>query len=417
MLRETSLPRESRSLPLQVGTDQAVLSGDVVSGRSTRFLWTGSGFAALMLMGVSACAILPLAPQTSAKSSWLVPINPSNAFRSGVAFNPSVPALQGVRAPTTNLDPAARHKNKQLKQRQSVSGPRMSAAVETSQGTATNDQAQAIASLNNDITEALRFDHVSPEEMQKNWDKYIHGERNFDGGNWDIFTDSFETDFRANNDPSALRLLSAVLPSWDTQIKELRLNQRVLEEMRTFVATLRLSKVLVSDVPTVSTKMGVDPISKDEVIESRWSVNLEMKRLSAPAWIQAPGDPQDPLVVAASRTVNAAWKKSELWTGVSDDEEHLVHTINVQAVSRFYPNAEGKIYRHSMDDLTLLVDGEGVDSSKLEKFLDLLVALPVPDLKPPVAWCWPDCKVDWEDDEEARMEILMEKENMQDVHM
>jgi len=75
------LPEEKTSLPLQVEAVQ-----DVMSGRKSRFLWTGFGFAVFMLIGVSACAALPYA---SAKPPHLDP---------QVAFNPSVP-VSGLRQP------------------------------------------------------------------------------------------------------------------------------------------------------------------------------------------------------------------------------------------------------------------------------------------------------------------------------
>lgn len=67
---------------MQVETDQAALSQDVASGRSTRFLWTGLGVAVLMLLGVSAWAVAPLDSIASA--------NPSIAV-AGYAFTPTLP--------------------------------------------------------------------------------------------------------------------------------------------------------------------------------------------------------------------------------------------------------------------------------------------------------------------------------------
>jgi glutaredoxin len=68
------------SLPLQVEFDQAASSQEVASQRSTRFVWTGLGVAAvLMPVGVSACALFPHASPDSAKPSE-------------VAFSPALPA-------------------------------------------------------------------------------------------------------------------------------------------------------------------------------------------------------------------------------------------------------------------------------------------------------------------------------------
>jgi len=69
MLSQTSSPQEMASLSLQVPVDQAASPQNVASQRSAGFLWTGLGFAFLMLLGLSACALAPLASQSSAKSS------------------------------------------------------------------------------------------------------------------------------------------------------------------------------------------------------------------------------------------------------------------------------------------------------------------------------------------------------------
>jgi hypothetical protein len=67
--RQTSSSNESRSLQLQVEAEQAVLPHDVPRQTSTRFLWAGLGVAALTLIGVAACVLLP----TSANPSQHVP--------------------------------------------------------------------------------------------------------------------------------------------------------------------------------------------------------------------------------------------------------------------------------------------------------------------------------------------------------
>lgn len=72
MLGQTSMASENHPLPLQVETDQTALSQDVASGRSTRFLWTGFGFAALMLIGLWAPANV-ITPNHNFAFSWAVP--------------------------------------------------------------------------------------------------------------------------------------------------------------------------------------------------------------------------------------------------------------------------------------------------------------------------------------------------------
>jgi len=82
MLGQTSPPAGNVSLPLQVEIDQpADFSQDVASGRRTRVLWTGFGFAAIILSGLSAYVFLPLAPHAVAEPSRLE-----------AAFIPSMPA-------------------------------------------------------------------------------------------------------------------------------------------------------------------------------------------------------------------------------------------------------------------------------------------------------------------------------------
>jgi len=69
---------------LRVETDRAASSEDAASWRSVRFLWTGLVISVLVLIMVSACALLPLASHVSVKLSRLVP---------EAAFIPSSPFL------------------------------------------------------------------------------------------------------------------------------------------------------------------------------------------------------------------------------------------------------------------------------------------------------------------------------------
>jgi len=66
---------EDASVPLQVETDQVASSpsAGVANKRRTRLLWTGFGFATLILIEFSAYVLLPLASHASAKSSSLIP--------------------------------------------------------------------------------------------------------------------------------------------------------------------------------------------------------------------------------------------------------------------------------------------------------------------------------------------------------
>jgi len=79
MLRQTSLPNE-----------------DAISQRSSRFLWSGFGFAVLVLIGISACVLLSTASQASPKLPHHVAM---------VAFYPSLPVLgpAGTRRATADI--------------------------------------------------------------------------------------------------------------------------------------------------------------------------------------------------------------------------------------------------------------------------------------------------------------------------
>jgi len=108
MLVQTSLPDNKMSLTLQVEADQAALSQDVPSQRRMRLVRTGLGFAILMLIGVSACALHPFAPHAT---SCFVPSRPlasppvciPSTPNSGLAFSP-IAALgpRGTRPATAN---------------------------------------------------------------------------------------------------------------------------------------------------------------------------------------------------------------------------------------------------------------------------------------------------------------------------
>jgi len=80
-------------LPHQLPTDHAAPSQDVASQRITRLMWTGFGFAALML--VSACALAPLALHASARSS----LDATAVAGPALGFIPSAPLLSAGHAP------------------------------------------------------------------------------------------------------------------------------------------------------------------------------------------------------------------------------------------------------------------------------------------------------------------------------
>lgn len=103
--------RGQASLSFQGPTDQAALSKDVGSQRNTRFVWTGLGFAALIVIVLSSCALAPHASHASANRSRDTPAvaiihSQHEAF---IPFHP-LPALRipgGTQPGTSGLRPSA----------------------------------------------------------------------------------------------------------------------------------------------------------------------------------------------------------------------------------------------------------------------------------------------------------------------
>jgi len=99
MLGQTPFPEEKTPVHLQLEAE--ALSQDGASGRRTRFLWTGVGFAALMLLGISARALHTHAPHASAVAP--VP-RPELAFVPGAGVRRAVPPARiGFAEPTAFL--------------------------------------------------------------------------------------------------------------------------------------------------------------------------------------------------------------------------------------------------------------------------------------------------------------------------
>jgi len=80
MLGQAALPHQNAVMGAHAS---ASLPERRYPGRSARLLWTVSGFAVLMLIGFSACALIPVASRAPSKPSRLV---------TEVAFNPSLTA-------------------------------------------------------------------------------------------------------------------------------------------------------------------------------------------------------------------------------------------------------------------------------------------------------------------------------------
>lgn len=79
-------PNDAPPLLFEVEGEQAPSSGNVPSQRSTRFLWTGVGFAVLMIVGLSASSHVSLNPshfETEAAFSPLLPVHSHGGLLQG----------------------------------------------------------------------------------------------------------------------------------------------------------------------------------------------------------------------------------------------------------------------------------------------------------------------------------------------
>lgn len=119
MFWQPSLPIKRASLPLQGESNQAALSQHVASGRSTRLLCTGLGFAVFMLLGVSGSVLFSIASHPSAKPSRSRFV-PEVAAKTNEEpnFIPPLPLLHPGRLPSTNLPPSRQFVLSSMKQRQ-----------------------------------------------------------------------------------------------------------------------------------------------------------------------------------------------------------------------------------------------------------------------------------------------------------
>jgi len=129
MIAQTSTPNDKGPCPLQVETDHNGLSQNVASGKGTRVLWTGFGFAALMLVGL-------LAPE--------VVVTPNDAF----AFNPILPGsgLRGAR-PRLNIAPPVAPVAHPFYSMEKRMGSRMSLSKSPAAATETSTQGSLITDV------------------------------------------------------------------------------------------------------------------------------------------------------------------------------------------------------------------------------------------------------------------------------
>merc|ERR1719199_2382891 len=107
--------------------------------------------------------------------------------------------------------------------------------------------------------------------------------------NWDIYTNTLETDFSKLQDPVLLRLLTAIAPVVKMGIKGADkganpltikgdyLNKQALDKLRGLTRQFVEKEMVVA-----KTKLGVDSTTGDEVIECRWQAKLASKTLQLP---------------------------------------------------------------------------------------------------------------------------------------
>lgn len=337
---QTSLLDEKASLPVQVESDQAALSEDVTLRRSTRVLWMGLGFAAILLIGVSAREVYHHSSHDSAEPAWFFP---EVAFAPMPALTPrgflpkrqpaisrATPTALSARAIPMRSIPYPGRAPASFPADETVTLQRVGARnVEEETNYVLNKNA-AVASINRDIPKALR-----------------HGKDT----NWDVYTDSLVTKFltgpSSNIDPTSMRVLEALVPAGNLVINGKRANNIALDQVRTFYCSLNLAKLVENDDVKVSTNTFVDPQTGHDVIGSRWIATLPMKRLQPPAWLLPPGVPRKP-----DRRI-----------------------VKIEAVSKFYLDREGKIYQQLIDEFNVLVDDKRIDSRKLDGFLSMAKAL------------------------------------------
>jgi len=211
--------------------------------------------------------------------------------------------------------------------------------------------AEAAESLKRDMPQALMFERDA---------------KRLTPTNWDIFDESLESDFnKISKTPT--RLLATLIPSWNKNIVGLKRNQRVLQELRTLVAALRSTGILLSNDMSVDIKKGMDRLDIEvfeDVLEARWTAKLVIRRLWVPRWL--PSLPFES-ILGSSRTE----------PGTSES------LVRVSATSRFNMNPEGKIYRTSIDQLSFDVDGKDLVGDDFRRILAIAAALPTPRLPLP----------------------------------
>jgi len=182
--------------------------------------------------------------------------------------------------------------------------------------------------------------------------------------NWGSFTDDFETDFTNVANPAALALFAVTLPNWRAKIggKENEWgsgkedHQVVLSELHDFM----------DDVVEKAEVTGQDWCVEEDL---DWCVQIEEESGLSPEWLRQSGN----------QVISSTWKTKLtlnpfIWTPdqvtyrkrqeLPGDGFAPAGIVTIQAVSRFHFNDEGKIFRHSIDQFSMLFDQEEADKKK-----------------------------------------------------
>lgn len=156
---------------------------------------------------------------------------------------------------------------------------------------------------------------------------------------WSIYRDNLETDLTNIAKPNVLKWLSILAPSASASIKGLSLNQRATQELRNFC-----KRFVIENTVTDQTGITIEPFSSDLVVTSNWKTALKLKSVNVPKLLRP--------IVGVKSTPEAA--------------------VTISGASEFQFDEMGKIYRHSIDQLDIVLDESIVASPQIELLLKII---------------------------------------------
>jgi len=205
---------------------------------------------------------------------------------------------------------------------------------------------QAYDSLRHDIPQILRFESKIGGTPQ--WRKIPM--------NWDIYTEDLQTDFANVVNDVAPRLFAVAAPTWATSLKGLDIHKKALQELRFFIDS-KVERAVVTGqdycnddlmdwcvvIEEGGSGLGPEPSTNevDQIITYSWKTDLTMKPYG---------------LIGGGVTPSAM--------------------VTIKALSKFHLNDEGKIYRHSIDQIDILSNQESMKPEDAEFFLTRLVDAP-----------------------------------------